>query len=356
MINIAEKFENSWMDKCLEIPGDMPGNVVENFGFDYYSPLVSRSPKIKGILQLVKKVAKNNSSLLIQGETGTGKELIADIIQFISYRKSKPYIKVNCTALPDSLLESELFGRENGAFTGTCQQEIGKFERAHEGTLFLDEIGDMNPITQSKILRVMRDKEFTRVGGNKTIQVDVRIIAATNKNLGQEIERRNFRLELYYGLNIVTIELPPLRERREDILPIAEFFRRKFSKELRKPTRSFTKETKDLLENHSWFGNIRELRNLVERAVLVVDDGEEISVDDFALSGKEFFLAGGRNRRKNLENKNQKLYNLKKQEKEHIFNALEISRWKQKDAAIMLGISNKSLNYKIKHHGIKYAG
>lgn len=356
MINIAEKLNNNWMDKCLEIPENMPRNVVENFGFDYYSPLVTRSPKIKEILQLVKKIAKNNSSLLIQGETGTGKELIVDLIQFISYRKLKPYIKVNCAAFPDSLLESELFGHENGVFNGTCQQRIGKFEQANEGTLFLDEIGNTNPITQSKILRVMRDKEFTRVDGKKTIQIDVRIIAATNKNLGQEIERRNFRLELYYGLNIITIELPPLRERREDILPIAEFFRRKFSKELRKPTRSFTKETKYLLENHSWFGNIRELKNLVERAVLVVDDGEEISVDDLALSGKDYFLAGGRNRRKNLENKNQKLYNLKKQEKEHIFNALEISRWKQKDAAIMLGISNRLLNNKIKHHGIKYAG
>ena len=313
--------------------------------------------RIKEILYLIKKVARSNSSILIEGETGTGKELIADLIQFISYRNTKPYIKVNCAALPDSILESELFGHERGAFTGAFQRRIGKFELAHEGTLFLDEIGDMNPVTQSKVLRVMQDQEFTRVGGNDNIQVDVRIITATNKNLQEQIEQGNFRSDLFYRLNVVTLDIPPLRERKEDIILIAEYFRKKFSKELKKPTRGFTKETIQLLENHHWRGNIRELKNIVERAVLVVDDGEKISSQDLALCGRDYFLAGGKERRENdsKEEKKQTL-NLKELEKQHIIQALEITRWVQKDAAELLGISNRSLNYKIKYHGITHPG
>jgi len=353
----AEEIDPRVVEECLEIPGGIPKDQVKNFGFDYYYPLVSKSSKIKEILKLIKKVAKSNSSVLIQGETGTGKELIADLIQFISYRNTKPYVKVNCAALPDNLLESELFGHEKGAFTGAIQRRIGKFELANGGTIFLDEIGDMNPLTQAKILRVMQNKEFTRVGGNDLLQVDVRIITATNKDLEKEIERGNFRNDLYYRLNVVTIVVPPLRERREDILLIAEFFRKKFSKELGKATRGFTDETKKLLINHHWHGNIRELRNLVERAVLIVQEGGMISCDDLALSGKDYFLAGGRERRRSNENQQQpKTLNLKELEKQHILKALEISRWVQKDAAKLLGISNRSLNYKIKYHGITHAG
>lgn len=356
MRKFAGELDARWVEKCLEIFGDVSKDLVKNFGFDQYYPLVSKSPKIKEIFQLVKKVAKSNSSVLIQGDTGTGKELIADLIQFISYRNSKPHIKVNCAALPDNLLESELFGHEKGAFTGAFQRRVGKFEQADGGTIFLDEIGDMNPLTQAKILRVMQDKEFTRVGGNDLIQVDVRIITATNKNLEDEIENGNFRSDLFYRLNVVTIEVPPLKERREDILQIAEFFRKKFSKELQKPTRGFSDETKKLLENHSWPGNIRELKNLVERAVIIVEDGEMISCDDLSLSGKDYFLAGGRERRKRDGNNQPETLNLKELELKHIHKALEIARWVQKDAAELLGISNRSLNYKIKFHGITHPG
>ena len=196
----------------------------KNFGFDFHYPLVSRSPEIKEILNLIKKVAKSKATILIQGETGTGKELIASLIQFISLRSDRPFVKVNCAALPENLLESELFGHEKGAFTGAYQTRIGKFEQADDGTLFLDEIGDMHLTTQAKILRVLQDQTFNRVGGNKTLTVDVRVIAATNKDLEEEIEATRFRADLFYRLNVVTLLIPPLRKRREDILAIAEYF------------------------------------------------------------------------------------------------------------------------------------
>lgn len=249
-----------------------------------------------------------------------------------------------------------MFGHEKGAFTGAIQRRIGKFEQADGGTIFLDEIGDMQALTQAKILRVMQDREFTRVGGNDLIQVDVRIITATNKNLTAEMEQGTFRSDLYYRLNVVTIEVPPLRERREDVLQIADFFRKKFSKELQKPTRGFSEETKKLLENYRWPGNIRELKNLIERAVIIVEDGEMISCDDLSLSGRDYFLAGGMERRKGMENTAAESLNLKELERKHIIKALEITRWVQKDAANLLGISNRSLNYKIKFHGIKHPG
>jgi len=253
-------------------------------------------------------------------------------------------------------LESELFGHEKGSFTGAYQTRIGKFEQAHSGTLFLDEIGDMNLSTQAKILRVLQDHEFTRVGGNKTIHVDVRIITATNKELWREIELGNFRDDLFYRLNVVTINVPPLRDRREDIPLIAEFFRRKFSSEIRKHTRGFTEDTMRLLKNHHWHGNIRELKNLVERAVLVVEEGEMITSDDLALTGKDYFAAGGRDRRKNIgENWGFNTLKLEELEREAILQALEISRWIQKDAAKLLGISPRSLNYKVKYHSITHS-
>lgn len=355
MNNFAEELDLSWAETSLETPEKLSRNWGKNFGFDYYYPLVSRSPRIKDILKLIKKVAKSNASILVQGETGTGKELIASLIQFISLRHKKPYIKVNCAALPESLLESELFGHEKGSFTGAYQTRIGKFEQAHEGTLFLDEIGDMNMFTQAKILRVLQDQEFTRIGGNKTIHVDVRILTATNKDLWCEIDSGNFRNDLYYRLNVVTIDVPPLRDRQEDIPLIAEFFRRKYSSELRKNTRGFTEETMRLLKNHHWPGNIRELKNMIERAVIVVDEGEMITRDDLAFSGKDYFAAGGSERRKNTgSNTGFNTLKLEELERDSIFQALEVSKWIQKDAAELLGISPRSLNYKIKFHQITH--
>lgn len=355
MNGYIKKLDFKWANANLGSPEEIDRSWGKNFGFDYYYPLVSRSPQIREILNLIKKVAKSNASILIQGETGTGKELIAGLIQFISLRANKPYVKVNCAALPETLLESELFGHEKGSFTGAHQTRIGKFEQANEGTLFLDEIGDMHLSTQAKILRVLQDHEFNRVGGNKTIQVDVRIITATNKDLWEEIEAGNFRDDLYYRLNVVTINVPPLRERVEDIPLIAEFFRRKFTSELRKNTKGFTEETMKLLKNHTWPGNIRELKNLVERAVLIVDEGQRITPDDLVLTGKDYFAAGGRDRRrKEAEDSGLTTLTLNKLECNAIIKALEISKWIQKDAAKLLGISPRSLNYKIKYHNITH--
>jgi len=355
MNNFTEELDISWATPGDELPLTSLPLWGRNFADDFYYPLVSQNDRIKDILKLIRKVAKSKTSILIQGETGTGKELIAALIQLASLRHNKPYIKVNCAALPESLLESELFGHEKGSFTGAVQTRIGKFEQAHKGTLFLDEIGDMSLFTQAKILRVLQDQEFTRLGGSRTIQVDVRIMTATNKALWQEIEKGNFRDDLYYRLNVVTICVPPLRERKEDIPIIAEFFRNRFSRELRKNTRGFTDESMQLLKNHQWPGNIRELRNMIERAVLMIDDGEMISRNELAFSGKDYFAAGGRDRRKSITAAPARLtLNLHELERKTIYQALELSKWIQKDAANLLGISARALNYKIQHHQITH--
>ena len=342
-----------------KFPKDIESTWGKNFGFDYHYPLVSRSPEIKEIFSLIKKVAKSNATILIQGETGTGKELIAGLIQFISNRGDKPFIKVNCAALPENLLESELFGHERGAFTGAYQTRIGKFEQANGGTLFLDEIGDMHLATQAKILRVLQDQTFTRLGGNKSITVDVRVITATNKDLWSEIEAGRFRADLYYRLNVVTLHIPPLRQRKEDIPLIAEFFRLKFSRELRKQNKGFSKATMELLRNHSWHGNIRELKNLIERSILVADEDSEITPKDLSLPGKDYFAAGGKERRR-LSDSEDGLFaadtlNLNELEKQAIIQALDRRNWVQKEAAELLGISPRALNYKIHYHNITHA-
>ena len=366
--SVVDKYEK---DKALrkkffeEINRKMPDHTNKrefdelgwgkNFGFDFHYPLVSRSPEIKEIFRVIKKVAKSNATILIHGETGTGKELIASLIQFVSNRADKPFVKVNCAALPENLLESELFGHEKGAFTGAIQTRIGKFEQADGGTLFLDEIGDMHPSTQAKILRVLQEQTFNRVGGNKTINVDVRVIAASNKNLYEEIEAGNFRADLYYRLNVVTLNIPPLRERREDIRIIAEFFFRKFSQEIKKDLKGFDEETKAIIKNHSWPGNIRELKNIIERAVLVAEEGGYIKHEDLAMVGKDYFAAGGTDRRKSDRDLiGFSTLNLDVIEKETILKALQMSNWIQKEAAQLLGISPRALNYKINQHDITH--
>ncbi|HOT98410.1 MAG TPA: sigma-54 dependent transcriptional regulator [bacterium] len=324
--------------------------------FETYYPKLSRCPEIQKIYSLIDKIARSNATVLIQGETGTGKELIAGAIQAQSLRSREPYVTVNCAALPEHLLESELFGHERGAFTGAVSSHAGKFEQADGGTLFLDEIGDMHPSTQAKILRVLQEQAFIRVGGERTIHVDVRIIAATNKDLWEEMESGRFRTDLYYRLNVVTMHVPPLRERSEDILILADYFRRKFAAEIKKSVGDFDDETRLLLANHSWPGNIRELRNLVERAVLVVNPAHMITAKDLALTGKDYFAAGGRDRRRD-ERRGPSLHtlNLEELEKTAITIALQRSKWVQKEAAVLLGISPRALNYKIAQHKISHA-
>lgn len=328
-------------------------------GFYTYYPKISRSPEIRKIYNLIRKVAKSNASVLIHGETGTGKELIAGAIQAQSLKAEKPYVQVNCAALPEHLLESELFGHEKGAFTGAYNTHIGKFEQAHTGTLFLDEIGDMHLSTQAKILRVLQEQQFQRVGGTRTIEVEVRVIAATNRDLWQLIEQGLFRTDLYYRLNVVSINVPPLRDRREDIPLLAEFFRRRFALELKKNVGPFSQETILVLKNHSWPGNIRELRNLIERAVLIVNEIQPIQPNHIAMTGKDYFAAGGRNRRERngiVLAGNTDVLNLEDLERNAILKALERTNWIQKEAAELLGISPRALNYKISLHNIKYHG
>ncbi|MBN1480993.1 sigma-54-dependent Fis family transcriptional regulator [candidate division KSB1 bacterium] len=326
-------------------------------GFELYYPKLSRNTEIRNVYQLISKIAKSNASVLIQGETGTGKELIAGAIQAHSLRAERPYVAVNCAALHEQLLESELFGHEKGAFTGAFARHNGKFEQADGGTLFLDEIGDMHPSTQAKILRVLQEQTFTRVGGNKDIKVDVRIIAATNKDLWEEMENNNFRADLYYRLNVVSIHLPPLRERLEDIPLLAEYFRRKFLAELKKDVGPFSKEALGVLLHHSWPGNIRELRNIVERAVLIASEGKAIGPSALSMSGRDYFAAGGRERRTSeREGTSFRTLNLNEIEQEAILAALQRTKWVQKEAAELLGISPRALNYKISQHNITHEG
>src|SRR6186713_3576427 len=223
-----------------------------------FDRIVGASGALQSVLAIVKKVARSNSTVLVRGETGTGKELIAGAIHHNSLRAARNFVKVNCAALQENLLESELFGHEKGAFTGADRQRVGRFEQADGGTLFLDEIGDMSSSTQAKILRVLQEHEFERLGGTRTIRVDVRLIAATNRDLSAMVATGHFREDLYYRLNVVSVETPPLRERKDDILPLALHFIRRFSAELKKKMDGIEPEAQKLLMRYNWPGNIRE--------------------------------------------------------------------------------------------------
>ena len=238
-----------------------------------FERIVGKSPALEAVLEQVERVAPTDSTVLIQGETGTGKELIAQAIHNVSRRYGRPYVKLNCAAIPFDLLESELFGYERGAFTGAIAQKIGRFEMAHTGTLFLDEIGDIPLPLQPKLLRVLQEKEFERLGSGRTHRVDVRLVAATHQDLAQMVKRNEFRSDLYYRLNVFPIVLPPLRNRREDIALLISHFVETFSRRMNKRISNIPKETLDAFTSYSWPGNVRELQNLVERAVIRSDDG-----------------------------------------------------------------------------------
>src|SRR5258706_268088 len=247
-----------------------------------FDRIVGASGALQSVLSVVKKVAKSNTTVLIRGETGTGKELIAGAIHHNSLRSNRNFVKVNCAALQENLLESELFGHEKGAFTGADKQRIGRFEQGDGGSLFLDEIGDMSPSTQAKILRVLQEHEFERLGGTRTLRVDVRLVAATNRDLSQMVAAGQFREDLYYRLNDVSIETPPLRERKDDVQALATFFIKRFSGELKKKIDGLDAEALKLLMRYNWPGNIRELENAIERAMLLAEKSH-ISVDDLRL-------------------------------------------------------------------------
>jgi DNA-binding NtrC family response regulator len=255
---------------------------VEHQGRFDGGSVVAASPAMREVLGMVERVAPTDATVLVQGESGTGKELIARAIHQNSPRKNEAFVPINCGALPENLLESELFGHVKGAFTGAHQNKKGLFEEADGGTLFLDEIGEMTPPTQVKLLRVLQDGEVRRVGGNTGIKTDVRIVAATNQNLHTNIEEGAFREDLYYRLQVIVLHLPPLRERREEILPLAEHYLKNYSQKFRKPIHGFSPAAQAALHEYSWPGNIRELINAVERSVILCQE-EQVQPDDLAL-------------------------------------------------------------------------
>ena len=236
-----------------------------------FQEIIGSSPKMKEVMGLIQKVAGSDTTVLLLGESGTGKELFARAIHHLSPRRESPYVAINCAAIPRELLENELFGSEKGAFTGAYTRKIGKFELAEGGTIFLDEIGDMDISLQAKILRVLQEKQIERLGGNKTIDVDVRMLAASNIDLKEACEAKAFRADLYYRLSVFPVRIPPLRERREDIPPLAEHFVQRYCKELNKPQQRLNSEALALLEKYHWPGNVRELENTIERAVILCE-------------------------------------------------------------------------------------
>jgi DNA-binding NtrC family response regulator len=302
--------------------------------------IIGKSKAMQHIYQLIENVAPSKATILVVGESGTGKELVVEAIHTLSPRKDKPLIKVSCGALPETLLESELFGHEKGAFTDAVKAKKGRFELAHEGSLFLDDIDDLKPSSQVKLLRVLQEKEFERLGGTETIKVDVRLMAATKKNLQEEINQGNFREDLYYRLNVVPVTLPPLRERQEDIPLLAQHFLEKFNQELSKKV-ELTPKALQAMVSYSWPGNIRELENLMENLVTVTTKAK-IQPGDLP---PHF-----------AEKKKWKVTNLKKNlqesEREYILKVLEMTGFKRKQAASILGISTKTLWQKMKEYDI----
>ena len=307
--------------------------------------ILGRSKKIKDVLKLADQAAPSHATVLIEGESGTGKELIAHRIHELSPRRNKPFVAVHCAALTETLLTSELFGHERGAFTGAVERKIGRFERAHEGTLFLDEIADISPDTQVKLLRVLQDGEFERVGGTKSIKVNVRLLLATNKNLIEEVKKGNFREDLYYRINVIYLKLPPLRERKEDIPLLAESFIRHFAWNNGKKIQGLEPDALQAFMNYSWPGNIRELRNIIERmVVLAVDDKlrlENVPED-----------IRNQNSPKGPEEKTVITASLSEMEKEYIRKALQEMLGNKSLAAKKLGISRRTLYRKIAEYGI----
>ena len=313
--------------------------------FDF-SNIIGRSAAMKQMLETVALVAPSEATVLIQGESGTGKELIANAIHQNSPRKDQPLIKINCAALPETLLESELFGHEKGAFTGAAGPRKGRFQMAHKGTIFLDEIAEMPMALQSKILRVLQEREFEPIGSSRTIKVDTRIITATNNDLHEEILAKRFREDLFYRINVVSITAPPLRERQEDIPLLADYFMKIYTEKNKKPITGFTPRAMDTLTRHDWPGNVRELENAVERAV-IMSRGQLIAVEN--LPGK---LSNGAVLARERETTEPPQQSLKQVEKEMILRVLEENEGNRTHAAQALGISRRTLQMKLKEYGV----
>ena len=310
------------------------------------SEIVGSSPAWRRVVDVATQAAPSAATVLVLGESGTGKELIARAIHFNSPRASGPLVNLNCAALPEQLLESELFGHEKGAFTGAVAQRKGRFEQADGGSIFLDEIGDLSPALQVKLLRVLQERQFERVGGNKTIGANVRVMAATHRNLEQAMREGTFRDDLYYRLNVVTIQIPPLRERREDIPLLLEHFLRKFAEKNQRDVTGLTAAARDALLKYDYPGNVRELENIVERATLLCR-GRVIDLEDLPAAARPGQRSAAEPLPKDLPGV------LADIERQAIESALERSGGIQTQAAETLGISERVLRYKMKKYGLE---
>jgi transcriptional regulator with GAF, ATPase, and Fis domain len=307
-----------------------------------FEEIISQGKALKKVLQKVEQVASTDASVLVLGETGTGKELLARAVHNISERSERPLVKVNCAAIPVNLVESELFGHEKGAFTGALSRKIGRFELANGGTIFLDEIGDLSLDLQSKLLRVLQEGEFERLGNPHVIKVDVRIIAATHRNLEKAIEEGEFREDLYYRLNVFPIEIPPLRERKDDIPLLVKHFVKKYSGKTGKKIDTIPQKAIDALTAYKWPGNIRELENIVERAV-IISRGKQLELGDWLIEKKSITTASH-------------AVSLQDVERAHISEVLEMTGWRvsgEKGAAKILGLKPTTLEARMNKLGIK---
>ena len=310
-----------------------------------YDGLIAKSEAMQKIIDMVSRVANSKANILLTGESGVGKDVVADYIHKRSNRAENNFVVINCGAIPDNLIESELFGHEKGSYTGADRMSKGKFELADKGTIFLDEIGELPLHAQVKFLRVLQEKQIYRIGSEKSISVDVRIIAATNKNLSEEVEKGNFREDLYYRLNVVNLEIPPLRDRRDDILVLAEYFLIEFSKEYNKKIKYFEVEALNYLMDYEWRGNVRELKNVIERSVLVANDEDELLYKKYLpkeITGSDLNDNTKDNREKTLAD----------YEKMIIENTLKRYEGNKTKAAEVLGIKRQTLYNKLKDYSL----
>ncbi|MCL4782670.1 MAG: sigma-54 dependent transcriptional regulator [Bryobacterales bacterium] len=339
----------SVVERALEMRAlrDENRKLREELGKRYdLEHIIGRSAPMQEVFHLVMRVAQAKSTVLIAGESGVGKDLIARAIHFHSPRRDRPFVKINCTAIPENLMESELFGYEKGAFTGAAAAKPGKFEDANTGTVFLDEIGDVTPAVQVKLLRILQEREFERLGSNKTIGIDVRVIAATNQDLRAALEQGTFREDLFYRLNVVPINIPPLRKRKEDIPYLAEYFLAKYAQESGREIESLGEDALQLLEAHYWPGNVRELENVIERAVVLshgkVVTPADIRIDDVhkrPVASDDQFLPPG--------------MTLDEYETWLVQEALRRSKGNKSQAARLLGITRNAFRYRLSQTGIE---
>ncbi len=352
-VNAMRKGAYTYLTKPVNL--DLLENIVNNLLFSeeqetknetpdrfQFLNIIGRSKPMQEVFSLIRRVSKTDANILILGESGTGKEMVARAIHYSSLRVDKPFIPIDCTTIPSELMESELFGYERGAFTGAMDRKIGLIEMAEGGTLFLDEIGDLDFALEKKLLRFLQEREIRRVGGKKKIQVDVRVLSATNRDIEAEVDKGEFRADLFYRLNVITIRIPPLRKRNEDIPLLAKFYLDHFNRKNKKNIRGFDPEVKEIMQNYEWPGNVRELENVVERSVILCGFDSinieclpcklKIIEDDVCNRPDEF--------------------NLPEMERRIIRKALDNTSWNQSRAAVLLGISRKQLRTKMKNLGL----